>query len=359
MTIPEASGELPDGVYYALPFDDYLALPRLSFHGIQQIGVHPLNYWARSHFNPSRPEPSEEESFAKIMGTAYHTRVIEGRQAFEDRYTARLEADDYPGALFTATDIKAALKDRNIKGTSGKNKGELIGMLLAADPTCEVWDELVADHKAEHPDKIFLSGKALADIEIRARMIEAHPELSKAFTGGLPEVTVLWTERVEVEAGVFVNVPMKARIDYLKARAVVDLKTFSNPLGKPVQRAIVGEIASRKYFTQAAGYLDAANIAADFIKRGQVHDQPKDPEAPARIVKADRRFLFVFQATGPAPIAMGVTPPTMILDGGRVAWREGIETYARNIHHYGTSPWVGGEPIVDLDAAEFPAWTFE
>lgn len=347
---------LEDGVYFALPFDEYLGLPRLSASGIKSIGVHPLEFWARSWLNPNR-EPEEESEFQEL-GTAYHKRVIEGRAAFDSAYTARLEPEEYPDALRTMDDIRAACRERSVKPLTGR-KDELVERLLAADPAVQVWDKLVRDHAGEHPGKVLLSGRAINTIEIRARMIEAHPGLSKAFTGGLPEVTVLWTEEVEVDPGKFVDVPMKARLDYLKARAVVDLKTFSNPLGKQIDRAIVGEIAARRYFIQAAGYLDAGNRAAAFIKQGQVHDAPRDPDAAKRIVQADRTFLFVFQATGPAPIAKGVTMPRMILDGGAVAWRDGIYQYAQNIHLYGTDPWVGAEPIRDLDSTEFPAWTME
>jgi hypothetical protein len=344
-----AADRLPDGVYYALPFEDYLAQPRLSASGIKDLGVHPLHFWAHSWMNAERE--AEEDSSFQELGTAYHKRVIEGRAAFEAAYAPYLDEADFPDALRTADDIKQAMRDRGVKPLTGK-KDDLIERLLAADPAVQVWDEIVANYRAENPGRRFLSRKALASIEIRARMIEAHPDLSKAFSGGLPEVTVLWTDE---ETGV----PMKARIDYLKARAIVDLKTFSNPMNKPIDRAIIGEIAARRYFIQAALYLDAGNIAAAFIADGRVHDAPHDPEAPKRIKGADREFLFVFQATGPAPIAKGVLLPSMIRDFGRGHVRAGIHTFAEHLKHYGSDPWVAPEPIRTPDSTEFPAWTGE
>src|SRR3546814_14526079 len=62
-------------------------------------------------------------------------------------------------------------------------------------------------------------------------MIEKHPDLSKAFSGGHPEVSIFWQDEQT-------GISCKARLDYLKARAIVDLKTFSNPLSKPIDKAI-------------------------------------------------------------------------------------------------------------------------
>jgi hypothetical protein len=348
---------LENGVYFGLSFEDYLAEPRLSSSGIKDLGVHPLHFWAHSWLNGAREE-SEEESYALKLGTAYHKRVIEGRAAFESLYAPYLDKADYPEALITMDDVRAACRERNVKPLTGK-KEVLVDRLLQADPAVQVWDELVKDYASDNPGKTFLSARALADIEIRARMIEAHPELSKAFTGGLPEVTVLWTEHAELEGGVVVDVPMKARIDYLKARAIVDLKTFSNPLNKPIDRAIVGEIANRKYFIQAALYDTAANVAADFIAKGQVHDACPDPDAPKRMKVCEREFLFVFQMTGPAPIAKGVVLNGMIKGFGKHAVTQGIQAFAEHFEHYGADPWVSPEPITTPDSTDFPSWTGE
>ena len=63
---------------------------------------------------------------------------------------------------------------------------------------------------------------------------------------------------------------MKARLDYIKMQALVDLKSFSNMQSKPVQRAIDMAIATRKYYIPVVVYLEAIAAAkAMMVKRGQ------------------------------------------------------------------------------------------
>src|SRR5689334_7216613 len=89
-------------------------------------------------------------------------------------------------------------------------------------------------------------------IEIAAKMIECHPENKKLITGGYPEVTIVWHED---------GIRFKARVDYLRPKAMIDLKTFANQLGKPVESAIIYAMASGKYHIQAAFYMRAIEAA--------------------------------------------------------------------------------------------------
>ena len=58
-----------------------------------------------------------------------------------------------------------------------------------------------------------------------------HQAAARAMTGGYSEVSIFW---IDPGSGV----RLKARLDYLKVKAIVDLKTFSNSLGKPVRRRL-------------------------------------------------------------------------------------------------------------------------
>lgn len=337
----------PDGVYFHMPMSEYLAAPRLNASGIKQLLVHPLHYWAKTPWLNPDYEPEEDSPFT-ALGTAYHCRIVEGKAAFADRYAEALDPDAFPDALRTADDIKAALLVADPEAKKSGKKEDLANRLRAANPHAQIWDDLLSMHGSLHKGRTLLSHKSIRNIEIRARMIEAHPDLAKAFTGGCPEVTVFWTED---------GVPMKARLDYLKPRAVVDLKTFGNPLEKPVDRAIVSEIATRKYFVQAALQMMAAERAAQFIAEGAVHDDL--PDEGKRLVYGERQYLWVFQATGPAPIAKGVIPPRILLDMGKQMAADGINLYRINTETYGTDPWADVAEIVEFDSTMFPAWVAE
>ena len=62
----------------------------------------------------------------------------------------------------------------------------------------------------------------------------------------------MWTEN---------DIRFKARFDYLKPKAIVDLKTFGNFMNKPIDSAIYSAMASGKYHIQAAFYMRAFQAA--------------------------------------------------------------------------------------------------
>jgi hypothetical protein len=63
------------------------------------------------------------------------------------------------------------------------------------------------------------SRKSPGGVRKAAAAITSNPHLARAFMGGAAEVSVFWVKDV---------VPLKARFDYFKPRAVIDLKGFAN-----------------------------------------------------------------------------------------------------------------------------------
>src|SRR5262249_30177801 len=147
-------------------------------------------------------------------------------------------------------------------------------------------------------------------IEIAAAMIEHHPQLGRAFTGGMPEVSVFWTDDRT-------GVPCKARFDYLKPRAIVDLKSYENVIGLPVRKAIARCVANYRYHIQAAFYLEGAKAARELVTAGRIFGVVDTGFVKALVDTRERTFLFVFQQKGPAPLARGmVLAPGLTLDIG-------------------------------------------
>lgn len=335
-------GERPaDGVYIGMDEDTYHAAPALSTSGIKHLLTSPMDFWARMSW--LNPEYEDEGTDAKDMGKAYHKRVVEGREAFYANYAPALDPRDYPAALTTADEIKERLVQLGAK-VSGK-KSDLIARLLESDPSAEIWDTLVSEHAEVNKGKDLLSFDLIKRIELSAAMIEKHPQLGKAFTGGYPEVSIFWTD----EAGI----PMKARLDYLKRQAVVDLKTFSNPFGKPIDRAVAYAIASYKYHIQVAVYMEAVKYAKSGLEWHGAADDFRDKFAKAD----DPEFLFVFQQTGVAPVARGyVFPKHLSYDCGQIEVRNAKNQFAQYVGAFGKTPWVDMTDIRTLDDTEFPAF---
>lgn len=336
------------GIYFGLPEDEYHAAPALSASGMKHLLVSPMDFWARCKW--LNPDAEAETSDAMELGKAYDLRIVEGRERFYQKYAAALDVSKHPAALRTADEIKERLKALGLP-VSGK-KADLTARLLVADSSAEILDTLLADHAANHEGKELLPVDLLHRIEIAAAMIERHPELSKAFSGGHPQVSIFW---IDAETGV----PMKARLDYLKASAIVDLKTFSNPLGKPLDKAIAYSMASRKYHVQASLYHEAVDAAKALIREhgGEaIHGDVHDAWIKA-FLAGDHRFLFVFQQTGVAPVARGfVFPKYSTYDLGKIAIREAKDRYAFNWRTFGTDPWVDQSSVGTFEDSDFPAF---
>ena len=359
MTAPPPAPEAPiavrhglvreSGIYIGLDEDRYHAALALSASGIKSLRVSTLDWYMRSPLNLERNQ--DDESEARIIGRAYHRRICEGRAAFAAFYGPAIDPTDYPQALRTNEALCDAVGRAGgpIKGTRGLRKAQLIECLLALDPQALVWDRLVAEHMAKHQGKTLLPAPVIRQIEVAAMMIEAHPQLKKAFTGGAPEVSVFW---VDEETGV----PCKCRFDYLKPRAIVDLKSFEAK-GLPLDKAIARAFALYKYNIQAAFYLRGAEEARGLIAEGRVFGEA-DPALMRAIHDAnDRTFLFVFQSKGIAPVARGkVLAPGSVLDIGRLEVEQALYLWARCWQTFGAEPWVDVADITTFEDTEFPAF---
>lgn len=368
MFIPEAEPGLPvppithrlihaPGVFFNLSDTEYHKALALSASGIKNLRISTLDWWARSPLNPQQPTESDTESFAKTVGKAYHKRILEGRAAFTASYAAEVDPADHPNALRSNDELSRRCADLGLKA-SGR-KADLILRILEADPEHidVIWERIVAAHERKHAGKIFLPSDLISKIEISAKMIEAHPELRKAFSGGFPEVSVFWTDE---ETGV----PCKARFDYLKPQAIVDLKTFENMMGMPVERAIARAVAVNKYHIQAAFYVEAFR-QAQRIKRASLEGLPADlagakpdPFLRAFLATDEPVFMFVFQQKGIAPLARGkILPHGMTMDIGRQEAAVAKDTFARCWATFGPdAPWVDIAEITSFDSTDFPAF---
>lgn len=337
------------GVFFNMPEDTYHAIFALSNSGITHMRISTMDFWARSHLNPNRENP---ESEFMELGKAYDKRIIEGRAAFYANYAPALDPGAYPNCLTSVDDIKAAIGVLGQK-PKGKRKEDFVTQLLELDPAAQVWDRLKEDHAELNAGKSLLDPTQIARIEIAAAMIENDPDLKRCFSGGYPQVSIFWYDQ---ETGC----PMKSRLDYLKARAIIDLKTFGNPLGKPIDRAIAGAMASGKYHVQAATYHQAVEQLPALIRDGLTDWGAPNEFLEALCQKAERRFVFVFQQTGIAPVARGkVFPKGLVYDCGVIAMRDAQVRFADCISRYGTDPWIDSVPLGAFSDEEFPAYMTE
>lgn len=337
---------MEDGLYFNLSESEYFDIPRLSASGIKKLMIDPLNYWhSCSWLNPFY---KRRESDAMALGSAFHRRILEGSELFYSHYAPEFEAPE--DCVKGTEEIKECIRNLGAK-PKGRKKAEYIAQLQELDPSIQIYDLLDQEYKSANAGKEFISDSMLREIEYTAAMIEKDPVASKCFTGGYPEVTVLWAED---------GVQLKARLDYLKPRAVIDLKTFSNPMEKPIDSAIYGAMATRKYHIQAAFYMRAAAKAAEFAK----DMGGKFCDALAQTKEFD--FYFVFRQTTDAPLvrvkkfdrgmmwSIGETTIEQAINGN--GYHPG---YKKMLETFGTDPWIIPTEIQALEDSMFPPWATE
>lgn len=345
---------LAPGVYFDLPDAEYHAAFGLSYSGIKDFRVSPYLWWSKSPLNPrlERVMAEEGSSEAKTLGQAFDARIICGRDYFNARYAQELTHADHPGDLRTMDDMKAWLESVGLKKTGRKD--ELIERIQAADPTARIWDVTLDGYRQKHQGKQFLSADWMERIELAAALIEKHPELSKSLQGGAPQVSVIWNCEVT-------GIPMRARFDYIKQKMIVDLKTFEPRGDLPLDAAIGREIGFRKYYIQAAVYLEAAAQIPAFIQSGQVFGTAPDGLLEKLTKHPAKAFSWIFQIKGVAPQAFGYMLPeaSVLWSIGNSEVDNAKHLFRAHLDRFGADPWIDPVGFRNLDDSNVPAWAMQ
>ena len=349
---------MENGIYFGLDETLYHAERRFSFSGAKDIMISPLTYWAR-HINPAR---TDDQTKAMEIGEAYHKRILEGDAVFHKRFAVKPTNDG------SYTEGGAELKE--LCGTLGLKKSgtiaEMCARILESDPKAKLWPLVVRKFEDANVGKTLITEKQFSEIELPARAIELHPHASKAFANGYPEVSIFWTDE---ESGV----KCKTRPDYVKLRSVVDLKTFSNPLGFPIGQAVARAVGQGKYHVQARMQLEGLRVAKQFITEGKVSGEVS-PDFLKAVMEQERHvYIWVFVQQGDVPeilmrelpqYAMGAqegATENLIWQSGWDTFRHALGLYKAALEHFGDDPnvpWMTPEPMIPFRDEDFPMWLF-
>ena len=255
--------DLPDGIYFDLPHDIYVALPRMGSTGVKDMICSTATFWHRSWLNKNRPSDDLPKRDPKSIGTAYHMAQLEPDR-FRETYARGFDPsehidDDDGGFLATDTAVCEVLKDL---GETQRKKGESAldraYRLAEIAPQYNIAAILEAEHIEDNFGKILLPPDLWSQAEFTMKLMQTDPSVVTCLSGGFAEVTILWTSDNGVK--------MRARIDYLTAHRWCDLKTFSNPLRKPVDVLINNAFRFNGYMSQAALYDEGV----EQIRRGNL-----------------------------------------------------------------------------------------
>lgn len=332
------------GIYFGLSDQEYHADPALGSTGLKTLLASAPDFWWQSPMNPAR-DP-EKETEAKLFGRAVHKCVLEGRDAFEGEYAPKPSEDEYPGSLRTVDDLRLFLKQNRLP--SSGNKAELIGSAKTV-PGCPVVFDDVVD-VANASGKQLLKRDDFNRILAASAFIKANPNLSGAFSGGMPEVSIFWEEN---------GVRLKARHDYLKMNAISDLKSIRNSMGIDFKAACRNRIASLNYLLSAEHYCEGRRQMERLISDGAVYGD-HDPKWLKGVARNDAyAFVLVFWQAEASPISHGfkLSPGNPLFAHARSEIKNAITIYQLFMREFGTdTAWILKEPLEELDQTELPNW---
>jgi len=356
------------GIYFGMSDEEYHADPAFSNSGANNILVSPLDYWVNSRLNP---DYKDEKTPAMIAGTAFHRRLLEPAR-YEKLYGVLPRKEDYPDALDGQKVLYAKVKEYGIKGMSSATVPELCTALQDADPSLELWPVIKAEALKALGDRIILDGEVAADIERAVKYVQANEDAAKCITGGYAEVAIFW---IDEDTGV----RMKAKVDYLKVKALIDIKSFSNPMGKPIDAAVSSAVVFNRYHIQGVIYWEAVERAKEMLRKQKsaclhfLNGAEVSDEWLIQFAACKRHaFYFLFIEQGPVTNVLVRGFEERETYGGQgssinLAWhygvlgyREALRRYVENMDKFGPDkPWVDDRPMRPFVDTDFPQYMFQ
>lgn len=251
--------DYPDGIFFGLPEDEYLAIERLSKSGLKDIRVSPADFWAGSWLNKNKvemtPEQEKRRAIARLLGRAYHCARLEPDR-FHDAYVREISQADYAGVegfVGTGSAIEAALAARDLPK---KFKDDTDGVLSQARRLREaghegpIWHLEYEAWEQERGERSAIPANLWDQIIIDMKRIRKVSLIDELLTGGEAEVSILYTCP---DTGI----PMKARLDFLRPADWTEFKTFANQNRKNLYQALIDAVQFNRYHIDAASQLQS------------------------------------------------------------------------------------------------------
>lgn len=316
------AGDLPriaPGVYFGLGEETYHADPALGSTDIRRLRHQPFEWYWHSAYNAATIVPDDppkqwiDRNDSRRIGTAIHLAVLSGLDVFKAVYARRPE---------------------HILKMSEK-----------------------AAHAVAPRGQLILAGDTYDRVLLAATMIRSNRHLGDAFGGGFSEVSVFWEHSFEGRV-----IPLKARFDYLRQRATVDLKSIRNTKDVPFVEACRRRIADARYDIQAAHYNAGRHQMRRLAGLGMVHGCPS-PDLLERIVAVDEwAFVLLFYQPDGAPLtwATSLSPANPILHTAARQVETALMNYVTHAETFGFGvPWLIASPVEELDVNDLPAWAWK
>jgi PDDEXK-like domain of unknown function (DUF3799) len=350
--------DIAPGIYFGLDEKLYHRARGLSNSRMKDLEVSDLNYWYRN-LNPAYTQ--EEETEPQRFGSAVHCRLLEP-QNFSLRYTEKPTAEDIPGCLDTVDDIKKWLAEVGLP-VSAKKKQDVINRVLESGldhpPIWDIEETRLAEINA---GKTFLKKFEMNKLAAMEAAVSADPYAKAILTGGIPEVSFFVNDP---ETGIL----LKARLDYVRTDATIDVKSFSNSRGKSVVKAVNDAIFYEGYYRCAAFYQYVRELCRQLVVSGdmKVHGEVDQNWRNAFLENSQPGFGLMFiESDAPFHIDLvGLSRREAAGGDQNVYWTTAENWMREKIYHvaqaqkkYGDGIWRQSEPPRALSDLDLPQLIF-
>lgn len=237
------------GIYRELPADEYHPDEAFSASKSRNLIVGPAYFWSQTRWNPAY---EDSDTDATLSGTAHHVRHLEGPAVFAKRFAIAPRKSDYPEAVDGSAALKAACKALGLKVT-GTNPELAQRLKECGEFDGELWIDILDKWNAANADKTKISDALVQQVELVAKVFEAHPSIGKLYERGHPEVSVWWINRA--------GVPMRCRLDLWTPGEIIELKTVANAFRDNFNVKCTKTIAGEYYHVQALIEREAVEAA--------------------------------------------------------------------------------------------------
>lgn len=345
------SPQIADGVYLDLPMADYVRDRALSGSAFKKLPINPPDWQWEHGDNPLYREPQSE---ARDLGTAVHKAVLEGIDAYDAEYAAEPNRDAYPGAIETVDELRDWLRPHKERDPNGV---KLSGTKDALFAQCQAIAEARGEHLAYWPtlrdeligDRIVMRAHEDANIRLLHRLVHADPVYSKLLSDGLAEVSIFWTED---------GVRYKARLDWLRATAIVDLKTFARVSPRGLLRGFLADRIDHGDDMQAVHAARAvAKIATlDAIAFGD--DASERIAKLQRIAAGEKVFVWLGLRVmgGPTALAVRFDKGTLVWAAAEQKIGAAVAAFREYRARFGDALWIRSEGLIEPDVYDWPSY---
>lgn len=356
------SGWKPDfiehelGVHITLRHEAYLKDPGLGYSSVKDILINPVEWWEQSAWNPLRKPEGDKKAFR--YGEAAHVHFLDGPKAYDKIYGVEPSPEFFPRHLAGGEQLRQACRDLGLSASG--TLPELERRLKAADPEIQLFSDEVARWRASGRRPVPFDVDAQIRRLYRMSQLTAqdlnlgHGEimtLEDAIKGGLFEVSVFW----EDDSGV----RHRARFDYLKPNASLDLKTITDWKKPDFRRSLLSEVILRGYVIQAAHYDVARQELRRAVDEGRVFGGNKKQRALLeRIARADAwAWVWIFLKMNGAPQVKGIVLDKEGMQFSKAVRQreEGISKFVFHREFFGMErPWIDTEIVWNPAEDDWP-----